>query len=97
MNPGLPCIESLSPDGVLVEETGGAWESIGSDGPDAVDENVRLWQNEAKALYDMATSTYALRLSKTGPHLKIELSPEARSRLQWPPRISYPSPLPVCP
>jgi len=93
----LPCLESLSPDGTLAEETGGGWESIGYRGPNAADENVWLWQNEAKSLYDMATSSYVLRLPKAGPHLKIELSPEGLSHLQWPPRISYPRPLPVCP
>ena len=93
----VPCLESLSPEGALAEETGGAWESVAYQGPNAADENLWLWRNEAKALYDMATATYNLRLPKAGPHLKIELSPEARSRLQWPPRISYPSPLPVCP
>ncbi len=70
------CGEWVSPDGALAEETGGGWESIGYEGPDAADQNILLWQNEAKALYDMATSTYVLRLPKVGPHLKIELSPE---------------------
>lgn len=92
----LLCGYSLSPDGTLAEDTGGGWEPVGYLGPKAADENVWLWQTEAKTLYDMATFAYVLRLAKTGPHVKIELSGEALSRLHRP-RLSYPRPLPVCP
>lgn len=85
------CGYSLSPGAALAEATGGAWQGIGYQGPEAGDENRWLWQNEAKSVYDMATSGYILRLPETGPHMRIELAPGVVAGL------NYPTPLPVCP
>ena len=82
-----------SPLANLCEESGGAWQTIGYLGPDARDDMLWEWKNAAKALYDMATFAYVLRLPRTGPHVKIQLTlPAQRFRA-----FSYPNPLPVCP
>jgi len=91
-----PTGESCSPLVGVSEGSGGGWQPLGYMGPKAEDYNLWLWRNEAKALYEMATFSYVIRLARTSPHVKIDLSPEARSRLNWP-RLSYPRPLPTCP
>jgi len=82
-----------SPMGTLCEQTGGGWQEIGYLGPNARDDMLWEWQNAAKALYDMAAFAYVLRLPRTGPHVKIQLTPAAQRFRAF----SYPSPLPVCP
>ena len=88
--------EWSSPLLTISEGSGGEWESVGNLGPKAVDESLEMWEYEAKALYEVATFAYILRLARTGPHVRIELSQQAWNRLLWP-RLSYPRPLPACP
>lgn len=85
---------SVSPDLGLAWGTGGTHEEVGFDGAGNPDENLRLWQDEAEALYDMAASEYILRLPRTGPHVRIELS---RDGAHTPGHVIYAMPLPVCP
>jgi len=97
ITPCTTCLGSfLTPDALLSEQTGGGFEMTGYLGPHASDDNLRLWQSEAKALYDMATAAYVLRLERTGPALRVELSPKIRGRLEAA-RVHYATPVPVCP
>jgi len=83
-----------SPFTVLCGESGGGSQNIGYLGPNARDAMQWEWQEAAKALYGQTTCAYILRLPRTGPRLRIELAPAAKSL--WV-RLSYPRPLPVCP
>jgi hypothetical protein len=83
-----------SPFTVLCGESGGGSQDIGYLGPNARDAMQWEWQEAAKALYRQTTCAYILRLPRTGPRVKIELVPAAKS--PWV-GVSYPSPLPVCP
>jgi hypothetical protein len=87
-----------SPFLTLCLESGGGWETIGylGPGPKARDDMLWEWNDAAKALYELATFAYVLHLPRTGPHVKIQLTMEALGLPGWP-RLSYPSPLPVCP
>jgi hypothetical protein len=82
-----------SPFTHLCRDTGGGSEEIGYLGPKGHDE--MLWESRsaAKALYDLATFVYVLRLPRTDPRLKIYLTTPTLTG----PLLHYPSPLPVCP
>ena len=82
-----------SPMATLCEQTGGGWQEIGYLGGNARGEMLWEWQEAAKSLYEMATFAYILRLPRTGPRVKIQLT-LAAERLA---SLSYPRPLPVCP
>ena len=83
-----------SPFGRLCEQTGGDWGTIGYLGRNARDEMWWEWREAAKALYEEATFAYILRLPRTGPRVKIQLTPAASKPGVL---LSYPRPLPVCP
>jgi len=106
------CVEQ-SPDVTLAVATGGANQEMGYAGPKHPDESVRLWQDEAKSLYDVATMAYTVRLPSTGPRMTMRLS-LGPGVLTYPAplgpglaadlskagvgaHLTYPRPLPVCP
>ena len=82
-----------SPDVTLALVTGGANEEIGYAGPKHPDESLRLWQNEAKSLYDIATLAYIVRLPSTGPRMTMRLS-LGPGILTYPGFLTHPGPLP---
>ncbi|MGD0693332.1 MAG: hypothetical protein ABSB82_00595 [Terriglobia bacterium] len=88
--------EWQSPLARLCDESGGGWENLAYLGVDAGDTMRWEWQNAAKALYDLAKFAYIVRLAKTGPRVKLQLTPATFDRPQWI-HLAYPSPLPVCP
>jgi hypothetical protein len=106
------CIEQ-TPDVTLAVATGGANQEMGYAGPKHPDESLRLWQNEAKSLYDIATLAYIVRLPSTGPRMRVGLSLDpgvltypsalppdlaaALSKASVGAHLTYPRPLPVCP
>ena len=90
------CESSPRLDDVLAVETGGGVETTSGLVPQAPKESVRLWQEQARTMYDMVTFAYLIRFARTNPKVKIELSPKLRTKfLQV--RINYATPLPVCP
>lgn len=85
----LPVCTEQTPDVTLALATGGTNQEVAYAGSKHPDESLRLWQNEAKSLYDMATLAYIVRLPSTGPRMWMRLSPGLGAHL------AYPRPLPA--
>jgi hypothetical protein len=82
----------------LSEATGGGWEQFPKlpRTGGATQSNLWLARKRAEGLYEVAQALYFLRLERTGPDMKIYLSPHALHEMPWA-HVFYPTPLPVCP